>query len=231
MADIIALDDYQERKRRWTGPPGDRLPDLRVVITMRQLCAAVAGASVLPGVPMLPQAQLLFDRFLVKAYGPRYAALERLDDAGPVAGRGDALVVESVLGGTIYIADTDPGGRTAAALMRRHMIGVPDEALLARQRRTGQPAVAFASLEALAATIRRALQYNRPLISHWTGQGAIHRLWLHHRDGRPVARIAGRDRGGVTEVQAVYVLLTGDRSRRRACVHIGLMPESLAVAV
>lgn len=231
MAEIITISELHDRQRRLKNRADDHTPDLRVVMTMRQLCGVVAGATVLPSVPMLPQAQELFERFLTKAYGPSRVKKSRYEDAHAFSGRNDALVVEAVLGGTIYIADTNPDGHTTAAAMRRSMIGVPDTALLARQGRTGRSAVAFSSLEALAWTVRRSLQCNRPLISRWLEQGGIHKLWLHHRDGHALARMAGQGQTQVADVFSIYVSLTAHRNPRHARVHIGLVPESLAVAV
>ena len=201
MADIYYLRPV--RKPDAQAQPLAAPPRLTVALSISQLAAILSRETLLPGGGQ-PGLRL---RAMMSGLGGasvRSAGIEHALDT-----KFDVLLIDSVRSGKIRmrsIANAGPASSPltlSAARIQAEYIGVPDDILIARQKRTGQVAFAFHNAESLETAIDELFAGNRVMFEHWARRGGQPPLHLRHQGKSPFGRIVHEGADSATDLRSV----------------------------
>ena len=121
----------------------------------------------------------------------------------------DVLLVGSVRAGKVRIRLAASAASSkiqlAAAKIQAEFISVPDDILVARQKRTGQVAFAFRDAAQLESTIDDVISGNRVMFENWARRGGQPPLYLRHQAKAPIGRIVHAGAEIATDLRSVAV--------------------------
>lgn len=215
MADIYYLRPV--RKPDAHTEPLAAVPRLTVALSASQLAAILARETLLPGSG--DQSNPRLKAMLAGIGGSvglpvRSANIEHALDT-----KFDVLLVDSVRSGKVNIRSIVNAGPASspillsAAKIQAEFIGVPDDVLIARQKRTGQVAFSFHGAASLEKTIDDVIGANRVMFENWARGGGQPPLRLRHQGKSPFGRIAHEGAESATDLRSVAAKVMCDHAQ------------------
>lgn len=211
MADIYYLRPV--RKPDAQPQPLAAAPRLTVALSARHLAAILARETLLPGSGVLPGPRL---KAMMSSLGG--AALRSAGAEHALDTKFDVITVDSVRSGRVkirFIADAGPSLSPillSAAKLQAEYIGVPDDILIARQKRTGQVAFSFNDAQSLEAALDELIGGNRVMFENWAKRGGQPPLYLRHQAKSPFGRMVHAGAESATELRSVAAKAMSDHA-------------------
>jgi hypothetical protein len=188
-------------------------PRLTVALSLSQMAAILSRETLLPGGGGQPGARLKAMMSSLGGAPVRNAGIEHALDT-----KFDVLLVDSIRSGKIRIRSiANPGPASgklilSAARIQAEYIGVPDEILIARQKRTGQVAFSFHKAESLETALDELIGGNRVMFENWARRSGQPPLYLRHQGKSPFGRIAHPGADNATDLRSVAAKATSDHA-------------------
>jgi hypothetical protein len=218
MADIYYLRPVRkpDDQAKPLAPP----PRLTVALSTGQLAAILVRETLLPNSG--GQSNPRLKTMLAGLGGAVGLPVRSADIEHALDTKFDVLLVDSVHSGKVKIRSIASAGPASspillsAAKIQAEFIGVPDDILIARQKRTGQVTFAFHDSESLEAAIDELIGGNRVMIENWARRGGQPPLYLRFQAKVPFGRIVHAGADSATDLRSV--------AAKAACNHAHGLP-------
>jgi hypothetical protein len=181
-------------------------PQLTIALSDSHLAAILARETLLPSGGGQPSARIKalmsgFGGLPVRGAGNGHALESKLD----------VLLIDSVRSGKVKIRPVANAGaassqiQLATAKIQAEFINVPDDILIARQKRTGQVAFTFHDAASLETTLDDIIGGSRVMFENWARRGGQPPLHLRHQAKAPFGRIVHAGAESATDLRSVAV--------------------------
>jgi hypothetical protein len=215
MADIYYLRPV--RKPDAQVQPLAAAPRLTIALSASQLAAILVRETLLPGT-----GGQLGVRVKAMLGGLGGIPVRNADMDRALETKYDVLLIDSVRSGKVKIRQIGNAGASSspiqlsAAKIQAEYICVPDEILIARQKRTGTVAFAFRDAASLETAIDELIGGNRVMFENWARRGGQPPLYLRHQGKSPFGRIVHDGAESATDLRSV--------AAKAVCDHVHGLP-------
>ncbi len=215
MADIYYLRPV--RKPEAQAEPLAAAPRLTIALSVHHLAAILARETLLPGSGGQPGARLKAMMSGLGGAGGLSARSANIEHALDI--KYDVLLIDSVRSGKVKIRPVANASaassqiQLSAAKIQAEFIGVPDDILIARQKRTGQVAFSFHGAASLEMTIDDVIGANRVMFENWARRGGQPPLHLRHQGKSPFGRIVHEGAESATDLRSVAAKVMCDHAQ------------------